>query len=1338
MAFLTTLAIGFGMMVGSWAIASLFKPKQEQPKPEDEPLINSSLRGKTIPVIFGTVRVMSHLVWKNNFTPKKIVDKIKTGLFSSTKIISYKYKMDVLYNMGLVPKSYKLFGGWVSVTKIDDGDLTSLITSSDGDGYNQIDLSGEETFRITADEMYLYNGGDQDSDQTGWPYFWTQESVTSVRWPNTMWLGIKQLDLGANTTLPNFNWEVGPEGEVTNDAAFIGFDDTSSISNSEFPWQIQTRCDVYGQSLRAGGGFFASGHDVDLVDLNGDLIFDWFVSNLEAVAIAFIETKGFTNAEAIDIWDGESPSPSMNDWGMWIILGGQYYVAMTQNTQGFGGSRQQHNMVLLQANNGAEPTVVGYGRYEPYGGQLGFGGGNWFDGNVVDRADTDDSVDRLFLSLSYYTVNQKGLLIMQGPTINELKLGLFTEMRGVDIVHSWQDFEMPCVCLRPKDQLTLTGTDVWHDWFWEKDQAGTITAFDANYRGRSSPFFMKEGGANYAYFRVSKAVVSYYSTEPSGSDDNLLLGKLCSGKSDTDAMFRWHMAEFNSLKTPQTDNEELIEDTAVFEDVSLEWGMPWTEENTEIFSGVTYGSMYGQSPSLLVKAGDGVYNVIFNRWSRATDDFVNPEDGSASYMPHQFKIFRVTALAPQLLGSPTQYAYSSSDIGVLDGTLTGALQDYQVSMYLAPSGDLVAHSASFGDPDITRIVWDVGNLGSSGEDITPAEIIYEILTNLEFGVGFATSQINDASYNLAFNYCIDNDIFVSTQFKAKQGYLDFVELCLAVYGGYLIWSGNEIKFGIVRGDEIPIRTLDNDHFVVEPRGEGDWPDPVDIDRGALQDTFNLIRINYLDRNLAYRQNQVEIGDEVDQDLNGIRLREFPPQFVMSEKLAGKMAIRTLWSNLYARETYEFFLGWKDEDLEPGDVVTLVDSFSNLNTLARLTYKKEDSPGKSRVVALQELQYDALATLDISSASLVSAPSALPAPIEAAAVSAYELPKEFSVNPTVYVGWRPKNQVAGANLYTSNDGVNFVIHEQIPVYPDAGVLLSDLPNNRDFVDQVEIIMQPGSGYNVSSNTPLSFNDTLDLNANRQGGNTALWVGSEMIAYERISSLDQNRYLLEQVHRGWGGTHIHNHSSGDSFWFQSGGGIGEIQFTADKVGQKVHYRLYPYGFSGVEVDSVTAGEYTILGTVFRPQVLDNLNIYVGSSDGSYPEATPLPRGPVGDLWHLGATDKMNVAGARENIIVTWEDGARVAGFGTGGYGNDGTGGVGYGRFAPDVTSHKWHVEVTGSGDVVVNSSVVTTPFFSYTAAQNATDNGAFRGNVAIQVTPFNDYGDALRSAVRSLQL
>lgn len=1334
MAFFTTLLITTALMIGSWAIAALFAPKQPGVKPEDEPLINSSLRGGTIPVIFGTIRVMSHLVWKKNFKPVKKVRKIRTGLFSSTKITSYKYKMDVLYNLGLVPKSYKLFGGWVSVTKIDDTDLTELTTSSDGDGYDQIDLSGEETFRIKADEAYLYNGGDQDSVQAGWGYFQAQESVPEVRWPNTMWLGFKQLDLGEQTTLPNFNWEIGPEGEVTQDFSYVAHfeDDNMAL---DFPHHAQLRCDVFGQSYRSSGGFLAAGHNLDAVDETGAQIFEWSSTDLADKTVAFIETKGFSNAEAETIWWNGTISRDQDDWGAWVILGGEYIVAVTQAILSFSGSnRQQHNIILLQANDGSEPTVVGYGRYEPYFGQSGFGGGNWHWQATIDRADTNDSMDRIFLSLGFDANSQQGLLIMQGPTVDELKAGNFTAMRGVVVAHTWEDLEMPCVALRPKDQQGLTGNDVWFDWHHDKGAGFSPTPpFTSNYVGTVTPFFVKLDGANFAYFRVSQTIVDYYSSEPGGATDSKLLGKLCSGKSNTDAMFRWHMAKFNNVLPPVTDNEELVEDTAVFEDVSTAWGMPWTEENTEIFSSATYASFYNQQPSLLVKSAEDQYEIAFDRYSNATDDFVNPDDLTVSYMPHQIRIFRLLQLSPSLRGTIRGYAYSSSDIGALDASLTdGDLRDFRMTMHLAPSGNLTAFSSPFNLPDYDRIVWDVGNLGTTGLDLTPVEIIREILTNLEFGVGFASSRIDESTYNLAFNYCIDNNIFVSTKFKAKQNYLDFVELCLALYGGYLIWSGNKIKFGIITGADPSIRTLDNNHFVIQGREEGEWEPPVRTARAAIQDTFNLIRVNYLDRSLAYRQNQVEIGDEVDQDLNGIRLREFPPQFVMTEELASRIAVRTLWSNLYGRDVYDFQLSWKDTDLEPGDVVTLVDSFSNLNTLARITYKKEESPGLMTVSALQELQYDALAKLDITSANLTEPPSTLPPATEAVAVSAYELPEEFSNQPTVYVGWRSDVQVAGAFLYTSTDGVSFAIAEQIPVYTDAGVLLTDLPSNSDFVDNVIVVMQPGSGFNVSSNSPLAFNDTLSLTPDRPSGATAMWVGSEMIAYDDITSLDQNKYRLDRVYRGWGGTHIHDHSSGDSFWFQFGGGIGEVQYTPDQVGEKIFYQLRPYSFQGIEVNSVSTKEYTIRGDVFRPQVLDNLNIYVGSSDGSFPEDVPRPRGPVGDLFFLGGTSKMNVGGARENIITTWEDAARLSGYGTGGYGAGG-----YGRFTADA-DHSWRVEVVGSGDVVVNSSVVTTPFFSYTAAQNVTDNGAFRGSVAIKVTPFNDFGDATRFAVRSMEL
>jgi hypothetical protein len=220
---------------------------------------------------------------------------------------------------------------------------------------------------------------------------------------------------------------------------------------------------------------------------------------------------------------------------------------------------------------------------------------------------------------------------------------------------------------------------------------------------------------------------------------------------------------------------------------------------------------------------------------------------------------------------------------------------------------------------------------------------------------------------------------------------------------------------------------------------------------------------------------------------------------------------------------------------------------------------------------------------------------------------------------------------------------------------------------------------------------------------------------MMAYENPTLLATNHYRFERLYRGWGGTNIQAHNSGD-LWWRHGGGIFRQAYNEDKIGTTIFYKVSPVTFAGFEwpVSSIDAKQYTIQGTYFRPQNAPSPHIWVDSVD--YTQTT------LRGLTNLTSKD----------LKAEWQDAARLSGYGSKGYGQ-----FTYGNFITDTTSHDWRVEVVGSGDTVVRSTVVTTPFFSYLAADNLSDNGAFRPNVSFKLTPYNEIGDAPRTEVVSLE-
>jgi hypothetical protein len=306
-------------------------------------------------------------------------------------------------------------------------------------------------------------------------------------------------------------------------------------------------------------------------------------------------------------------------------------------------------------------------------------------------------------------------------------------------------------------------------------------------------------------------------------------------------------------------------------------------------------------------------------------------------------------------------------------------------------------------------------------------------------------------------------------------------------------------------------------------------------------------------------------------------------------------------------------------------------------------------------------------------------------------------------------------------------------DDIQPYIISGILAEGLPN-RDpgYVEEnVEIYLMPDtrSGAFDTDNATLFYCQTFDLeDANAAGraiGTSMLWINSEMCAYEGLTLLGQNYYRIDKLYRGWGGTHIQGHSSGDTWW-RHGGGVFAQTLNQDKVGNIVYYKVQPYNFAGVgyNVSSIDARTYQVQGVYWKPQNPGALRTYV-QSPGSYLTV---------QSEDLNFITKKQVLSGGSPVQIEWPDTSRDSGYGALGYNY-----LSYGGFAADTTSHQYRVEVYSSdGTTVVRCTTVSTLAFLYTVDNNSTDFNGWAGSFSVKVTPYNTYGDALRSRTKVLEL
>ena len=1310
-------AMSAGWLIGSW----LMQDKDEQntiidPGAQELPRTNQALRGVTKPVLFGTNRVSSQIVWRKNFTTIRHESTqgggggkgggsgmgAKGGGPSTTQV-SYEYKIDLLMHLGMGDSDFSLFGGWLGPERLNGETLLAIINNSNsgfGGGLFRSQVDRPQNASLTFEEGFFHgNQATDDANAVNWDHFETEEGQP-FRFPFTSYVGFKQLNLGGSAAIPQLSWEIGPgEIDLTFEPTFGDYYNSHSFSktSSMGPSGGLIRGEdgkLYHFDLSAGNNMgklrdITSGVDVDTYT---DSEFD-----AAATALGLDPGSNYTFTSSI----GSNTLPDQNlilMWGQDIGL----------------GTRSNYAFIIYKVNSSGVLEAVG-GAQLRANGSLNHVSGNAVTGVYGEQTDDDPilimSTSQVSTSFTYH------LLVV--PSINQMK-NIYISDSGTN------EYNLRLVDLEASVSEILNK-------FGDHDSHRT-------YLQNSMGFFLPVVGigllgpewTSKVFFYIGKGDIEWAIDNPGSASGSATIENL-TGSHPNGGIFSVGINADNPIG-PFVD--------ASWTDEAANWIDATTENAVIPFADagrradettIDDGSDYDPSPAvqkLTTGAGAGATLVTF---FKSTDQTDTDRGTTGTFTQVQAFLWNpLEQIAKRYVKKSGSFADTATDWG-----FSGAYTQQGTSGYYDEStGELyISGGVDGGGASDDVFVSTIGtfNIGG-GEDALPPFIIFKILTSEVFGFNIDASNIDQSSYELALLYCTSENIKCSVQYRREESKLNAINDLLALYGGFLIDSGGQIKFGLTTfagGDYgSVVRTIDNDHLLVD----GDEA-PVRVTRGARQDTYNKVKVNYFDRDLEYRQNFVEISDEVDIDLHGTRAQEFPPKFVLTEATANKLAIRALWSNLYTRDTYSFKLGPKDADLEPGDVITLVDSFHpklQSGKQVRLVQWIEDEPLKFSVTATDDVQYVSQETLQADSQQLATQNTLFGPSAPAADFTMYELPKEFQgANAQIYVGYRQQSAAKGAHLYTSADGVSFAQVQEVQPFILSGIISEPLPDRSvGYVDEnITFYLMPDTAtgnWSVGSDTWAQTFQLDDVGpSGRASGGGLFWINSEMLAIEGVNLIGQNHYMIDKVYRGWGGTHIQGHSSGDT-WHKHGGGIFTQAYNEDKIGNIVHYKVAPFNFAGVEFDisSVDARTYQIKGTFFRPQNAAQLQTYV-QSPGSFLTV---------QSEDLGIISKKNVIAGGSPVAFEWYETARARGYGARAYGLGG-----YGRFEQDTTSVQFRVEVLSNDlSTVVRCTTVSTTQFIYDTDANSTDWNAWNGDFAIKVTPFNEFGDALRTQVKTLEL
>ncbi len=560
------------------------------------------------------------------------------------------------------------------------------------------------------------------------------------------------------------------------------------------------------------------------------------------------------------------------------------------------------------------------------------------------------------------------------------------------------------------------------------------------------------------------------------------------------------------------------------------------------------------------------------------------------------------------------YVWQSStiptDIGLLGLTFFGGETPQSVWSYLSISdpsqalsygGTAYVAAASFNlgttatIPSSNFEVYGVlQGTGSNGIDADPAQVVYDFLTNSQYGVGFPAASISsDSLFNSAYGfqtYCKAVGIAISPVLDTQERASSILTRWLQLTNSTAVWSDGMLKiipFGdssvsaagvIFTPNTTALYSLTDEDFIHSPND-----DPVQIIRADPYSLPNWLSLEIRGRNDNYNTGPIAAFDQSMIDRFGLRVGStVTAHEICNVGIAQTAAQLILQRGLYIRNTYKFKLGEEFCLLEPMDLVQLTDAAIGLNaTTVRITDIDEDDAGVLTVTAEEYPQGVATSVAYPTPTTSNGAPTASNTPNAINTPLIFEPAPALTGNlPELWIGVSPQSadpNWGGCNVYASFDGTTYSQIATLTAAATQGVLSAALPGywgaNPDSTDTLAVNLTESGGA-LSSTTAASAS----------AGATMCYVGGEYLSFTSAILTAANQYNLIGLYRGQAGLAAIGASSGAPFCLLDST-ILKYPVLSSQIGLTIYLKFQSFNIFGGGVQSLSACAaytYAIQGT------------------------------------------------------------------------------------------------------------------------------------------------------------
>lgn len=481
---------------------------------------------------------------------------------------------------------------------------------------------------------------------------------------------------------------------------------------------------------------------------------------------------------------------------------------------------------------------------------------------------------------------------------------------------------------------------------------------------------------------------------------------------------------------------------------------------------------------------------------------------------------------------------------------------------------------------------------SSLPDADPSQVVSDFLTNVRYGAGFQSAWIGDlTTYK---NWCIANTLLISVAIDAQQTASAFLADLMQNTNAEIVWtdklriipygdqnvSGNGYTY---TAPSAPLFDLDDTFFLPNSGGSSGSDDPVQGVRKRSADNFNVLKLEYMNRDKDYNLATVDAKDQAGIDSFGVRQDKTIQAHMFCLAAAARLSVQLQLQRQAVRNTYSFMLDQRWLILDPMDIVTITDERLGLDRQwVRIMEITEGADNTLTFIAEEYLNGTGNAAIYQTEPLSGAAPDYNSDPGVTNVPVIFEVPLQLLQSPSLEV-WLAMSGGAnwgGADVYLSSDNETYAYAGRQQGPARTGVLTSILPTypvtiNRTTIDQtntlaVSLVESNGDLTSVSQTDALAYN-------------TLSYVDGELLSYSNASLTGTNAYNITYLVRGIYDSTIGAHAIGTPF-ARLDTQIFKIPVDQSRAGQTVYIKLLPfniYGGGQPSIDSVQPLQYMITG-------------------------------------------------------------------------------------------------------------------------------------------------------------